>query len=261
MNKVLAIALNTYKEAVRNKVFYIIFFFGLILLLMSMVLATLALGQDDRIIKDLGLTAINLFGILLTIFVGVNMVYDELDRRTIYTVIASGVTRTEFVLGKFLGFYITIVSNVLLMGVMLFVLCIVWPESSPSASLVMAIILYLFEVMIIAALAVLFSSFSTPIMSAVMTFMCWIIGRSAEDLWEWARQLSERGQEGIAGLLQALYYILPNLSIFNINNQVVYREDVGELGAIVFLYPFYGILYTVILLAITILSFSQRDFK
>lgn len=261
MNKILTIAFNTYKEAVRNKVFYILLFFAFGLLLMSLVLATLALGQDDRIIKNLGLSAINMFGLLLAVFVGVNLVYEELDKRTIYTIIASGVSRTEFILGKYLGFFMTVVMNILIMGAMLCLMCIVWPNSHLSMSLILAILLMLFEMMIISALAVLFSSFSTPILSAVLTFICWIIGRFSEDLWEWARLLGEQGSEMSATMLRALYFILPNLEIYNIKNHVVHQEDIGSVGAVVLLYPFAAILYTTVILAIAVLSFSKRDFK
>lgn len=261
MNKILTIAFNTYKEAVRNKVFYILFFFAILLLLLSLILATLALGQDDRIIKDVGLTAINLFGLLLAIFVGVNLVFEELDKRTIYTIIASGVSRSEFIIGKYLGFFMTVVVNVLLMGVMLCALTVIYPNSSLSASLVIAIIMFLFEMMIIAAFAVLFSSFSTPVLSALLTFMCWIIGHFSEDLWEWARRLSEQGSESLSMFLKSLYFIVPNLELYNLKNQVVHQEDLGSLSGLIFFYPFAAILYTAILLSITILSFKYRDFK
>ena len=261
MGKIITIAMNTYKEAVRNKVFYIILLFALGLLLVSLLLATLALGEDDRIIKHVGLTAINVFGLLLSAFVGVNLVYEELDKRTLYTIIASGVTRSQFIIGKYLGLFFTVVVNVLIMGFLLCVLITLWPSSHVTPTLIFAIFLFLFEMMIITAIAVLFSSFSTPVLSAMLTFMCWVIGHMSEDLWEWSRRLMEQGSAGIARFLQVLYYVLPNLEIYNIRNQVVYREDLGSLGSMVFLYPFAAILYTGILLIITILSFARRDFK
>ena len=145
MTKILTIALNTYKEAIRNKVFYIIAIFALVLLSFSLILATLALGEDDRIIKHVGLSAISIFGLLMATFVGVNLVYEELEKRTIYTIIASGVTRYQFLLGKFLGLFMTVVANVLIMGALLFLLVVLWPNSGLSATLVMALYLFLFE--------------------------------------------------------------------------------------------------------------------
>lgn len=261
MNKILTIALNTYKEANRNKVFYIILFFALGMLGLSGLLANLALGEDDRIIKNIGLSAINIFGLLLSAFVGVNLVYDELDKRTLYTIIASGVTRPQFIIGKYLGLLLTVIVNVLLMGFLLCLLIIVVPNSHLTPSVIFAIFLFLFEMMVITAFAVLFSSFSTPILSAFMTGICYVIGHMSEDLWSWSVRLHEQGSVFAAQLLQILYYILPNLAIYNIKNQVVYHEDIGSLGAAVFIYPFAGILYTAILLTISILSFSNRDFK
>jgi len=261
VNKIFAIALNTYKEAVRNKVFYLILLFALILLGVSLILASLALGQDDRIIKHIGLMAINIFGLMLSMFVGVNVVYEELDKRTIYTIIASGVTRTQFILGKFLGLFITVTTNIVIMGGLLCLLLWIWKDANPSPSLIMAIFLMLFEMMIVTALVVLFSSFSTPVLSAVLTFMCWIIGRMSEDLWEWSIRLIDQGAKGVAYLLRGLYFFLPNLAIYNVQNQVVHHEDIGSLGYAIFIYPLAGIVYTALLLWIATVSFSGRDFK
>lgn len=261
MNKILTIALNTYREAIRNKVFYIIAVFALVLLAFSLILATLALGEDDRIIKHVGLSAINIFGLLMATFVGVNLVYEELEKRTVYTIIASGVSRYQFLLGKFLGLFFTVVANVLLMGFLLCLLVVVWPGSNLSPLLIMAIYLFLFEMMVVSAIAILFSSFSTPVLSAVLTFMCWVIGHMSEDLLEWAKRLTEQGAVAFAKFLTVIYYILPNLEIYNLKNQVIYQEDIGSLFYNALVYPFYAILYSGILLTIAILSFARRDFK
>ncbi len=261
MSKVFAIALNTYKEAIRNKVFYIIFFFALGMVGLSALLATLALGEDDRIIKHIGLSAINIFGLLLSAFVGVNLVYDELDKRTLYTIIASGVSRTQFIVGKYLGLLLTVIVNVMMMGIVLCALIWFVPNSDITFSLIFAIFLFTFEMMVITAFAVLFSSFSTPILSAFMTAICYVIGHMSEDLWAWSTRLMEQGSTAAAYMLQTLYYILPNLAVYNIKNQVVYREDIGSLDVVLFTYPLAGILYTAILLTVTIITFSNRDFK
>jgi len=261
MNNIFIIAMNTYKEAVRNKVFYILLIFALLLLGFSLILATLALGETDRIIKQVGLAGINIFGLLLGVFIGVNLVYEELDKRTIYTVIASGVTRNQFILGKFLGLFITLVVNIAIMGFLLCLLIGFWEEAVITPTLILAIYLLLFEMMIISSFAILFSSFSTPVLSAVLTFMCWVIGRMSEDLLQWSKQLAEQGNEMVAQILNTLYYILPNLAIYNIQNQVVYREDIGAIGYHVLLYPFAAILYSGILLWIATVTFAKRDFK
>ncbi|MDP8243951.1 MAG: hypothetical protein P9L94_07710 [Candidatus Hinthialibacter antarcticus] len=262
MNKIWTIAMNTYKEAVRNKVFYIILVFAIGLLFMSTVLATLSLGEDDRIIKDLGLSAINLFGLLLSIFVGVNLIFDELDKRTIYTIISSGATRYQFILGKFLGFFITITVNICIMGFLLCGLIVFWSGGAGLPAVILAIILMLFEMMIVISFALLFSSFSTPVLSAFLTLVCWIIGHMSEDLLEWAKQLSERdGAVVMANFLKGIYYVIPNLELYNIKNQVVYSEDIGSLINTVFLHPFAAVLYASLILILTILTFNWRDFR
>lgn len=259
MNKILTIALNTHKEAIRNKVFYIILVFVLLLLASSILLASLALGEQDRIVKHLGLSAINVFGLLLAAFVGVNVVYEELDKRTIYTIIASGVRRYQFILGKFLGLLITVITNVVIMAILLCLLLVVTPGCRVTPSLLYAIFLFLFEMMVITAIAVLFSSFSTPVLSAVLTFICYIIGHLSEDLLEFAKRLYDQGSVVLANVLTGLYYILPNLEIYNIKNQVVYQENVESF--LTWKYPAAAIVYSGILLLITTVSFSRRDFK
>lgn len=261
MTKILTIAFNTYKEAVRNKVFYIIIVFALVLLAFSLVLATLALGEDDRIIKHVGLSAINIFGLLMATFVGVNLVYEELEKRTVYTIIATGVSRYQFLLGKFLGLFFTVVVNVLIMGLLLCILVVAWPNSNLTAMLIVAIYLFLFEMMVVSAIAILFSSFSTPVLSAVLTFMCWTIGHMSEDLLDWAKRLGEQGATTFAHFLTGIYYIIPNLEVFNLKNQVIYQEDIGSIFYNILVYPSYAILYSGILLTIAILSFARRDFK
>lgn len=259
MSKILAIALNTHREAIRNKVFYIILVFVLLLLASSILLATLALGEQDRIVKHLGLSAINVFGLLLAAFVGVNLVYEELDKRTIYTIIAAGVRRYQFILGKFLGLMITIVANVAIMAVLLCILLVATPGCRVTPSLLYAIFLFLFEMLVITAIAVLFSSFSTPILSAVLTFICYIIGHLSEDLLEFSKRLYDQGSVTLSYVLEGLYYILPNLEIYNIKNQVVYQESIASF--LTWRYPAVAILYSGILLLITSVSFSRRDFK
>jgi ABC-type transport system involved in multi-copper enzyme maturation permease subunit len=261
MNKILTIALNTYRESIRNKVFYIIVVFAMFLLSCSLILATLALGEDDRIIKHVGLSAINIFGLLMAIFVGVNLVYDELEKRTVYTIIASGVKRYEFLFGKFLGLFFTVGVNILIMGFMLCLLVVAWPECTLSATLVLAILLFLMEMLVISAIAILFSSFSTPILSAVLTVMCCVIGHMSEDLLEWSQRLGEQGSALFSKFLMVMYYILPNLELFNLKNQVIYSEDIGSIGHHFITYPVYAVVYSGILMIIAILSFSRRDFK
>ncbi|MFH1738709.1 MAG: ABC transporter permease subunit [bacterium] len=259
MNEILTIAFNTQKEAIRNKVFYIILLFVLLLLASSILLASLALGEQDRVVKHLGLSAINVFGLLLAAFVGVNLVYEELDKRTVYTIIATGVSRSQFILGKFLGLLLTVISNVVLMAIVLCILLTVMPGCKVTPSLIYAIFLFLFEMMVITAIAVLFSSFSTPVLSAVLTFICYIIGHLSEDLLEFATRLHDQGSIFLSHVLTWLYYILPNLEIYNIKNQVVYQESISSF--LTWKYPAVAIVYSGILLFITAVSFSRRDFK
>jgi ABC-type transport system involved in multi-copper enzyme maturation permease subunit len=148
---------------------------------------------------------------------------------------------------------------VVVMGIILCILLVVMPGCSLKPSVIYAIFLFLFEMMVITAIAVLFSSFSTPVLSAALTLMCYVIGHLSEDLLEFAKRVAEQGNVILSYVLTGVYYILPNLEIYNIKNQVVYQESIAPF--LTWKYPALAILYSGILLFITAFSFSRRDFK
>ncbi|MGI8906750.1 MAG: ABC transporter permease [Candidatus Sumerlaeaceae bacterium] len=120
MGKVVAIALNTFKEAVRNKVLYFLLIFALLIMGFSAVISDLSIASPEKLIKDLGLASIDFFGFLIAVFVGVYLVYNELDRKTIYTIVSKPIDRTQFLLGKFFGLLFTIFVNVVIMSFFFF---------------------------------------------------------------------------------------------------------------------------------------------
>src|SRR5205085_325218 len=206
-----AIARNAFREAVRDRVLYNLVLFVLILTGAAVFIGELSGGQERKIIVDLGLSAMLLFGVFIAIFVGVGLVYKEIERRTVYTIFAKPVGRGEFLLGKYLGLCLTLAVNVSVMGagVSLALLYVrggwgplvlnVWP----------AVALVYVELMILVAVALLFSSFSSPALSALLTFFVFVIGHFSADL----KTLSATVGSGVARLVfAALYYLLPNLS-------------------------------------------------
>ena len=256
------IALNTFREALRNKVLYIILVFAIVLLGFAVVLGSISIGENDRVIKHIGLTAINVFGIFLAMFVGVNLVYDEMERRTIYTIIAHGVPRQDFIIGKFLGLLLTIVFNFVLMAIILSVVLFVVPDCHMSGLVLYSVFMSMFEMMVVIAFAILFSSFSTPVVSAVLTLAVYVIGHLSDDLLDYYKIL---GHEAYAfhtnvmrPVLKGIYYILPHLEEFNYKSQVT---DPDLWNHLTFFPIGYGILYTVVILALSCLIFSKKDFK
>jgi ABC-type transport system involved in multi-copper enzyme maturation permease subunit len=256
-----AIAVNTFREALRNKVLYLILFFAVLMIGFAVILGSISIGENDRVIKHVGLSAIQLFGIFLALFVGVNMVYEELERRTIYTIIAHGVPRQDFVIGKFLGLLLTIVFNFFLMALILSGVVYFIPEAAMNLSVLYAVFLSVFEMMVIIAFAILFSSFSTPIISAILTLSVYIIGHLSDDLLDY---IKIQGHEAYAvmpkvmvPLLKSIFYCLPHLNEFNAKNEVM-----GAGTADFSLIPAgYGIIYTAFILFLACWIFSRKDIR
>jgi ABC-type transport system involved in multi-copper enzyme maturation permease subunit len=253
MEKTLAIAANTFREAIRDRVLYLLLAFALLMIGSSILLSLLTVGSREKIIIDLGLSAISIFGVLTSIFLGVGLVFKEIDRRTIYTIVTKPVQRAQFILGKYLGLCLTLGVNLAVMTAG-FYLLLAW-EGCAYARLLPAILLTLFELLVVTALALLFSSFSTPILSALFTLSCFLVGRLS-----WSLRLLE---EKIAsawgkGVCEAFYWVLPNLERFNLRTEAVHGLAL-ETGEVAFAMA-YGIGYAALLVAAACLAFERRDF-
>ncbi len=255
---VVAIARNAFREAVRDRVLYNLVLFVLLLIAGSIFLSELSAGQESKIIVDLGLSAMLLFGAFIAIFVGVGLVYKEIERRTLYAILSKPIGRGQFLLGKYLGLGLTLLINVAIMGVGVSLALIyihrgwdpmvlkIWP----------AILLIYFELMILTGVALLFSSFSSPALSALMTFFVFIIGHFSGDL----KSLANSSSSAAARLLfRALYYLLPNLTHYSVITPTAHgiAPDASAIG----LAAAYTLVYSAVLLAAATLIFGRRNFK
>ena len=256
--RITAIARNAFREAVRDRVLYNLVLFVLMLTGASIFIGELSGGQERKVIVDLGLSAMLLFGAFIAIFVGVGLVYKEIERRTIYAVFSKPVGRGEFLVGKYLGLCITLLVNVLVMGVgvslaLLYVsrgwdplIPTIWP----------AVLLIYLELMLLTAVALLFSSFSSPALSALLTFMVFIIGHFSADLKSLAVSM---GSTGARWLFTGLYYLLPNFGNFEVISQTAHGEFLT--AGVYFLSLFYGLVYSSGVTLVAILVFQYRNFK
>lgn len=253
--KVWAIILNTFREAVRDRVLYAIVFFAAVILLLSAIMDVITIGQRAKIIIDAGLASISIFGTMIAIFVGIGLVYKEIDKRTIYTIVSKPVARWQFLLGKYFGLVLTLLVEVAAMSAIFFVLVRGEMGSVPPL-LFVAVGLTFIELMVICAVAILFSSFSTPILSGMYTLGVYLIGHLTRDLYHFSFRF-----EGtfLQKLMLFLYYFFPNLDNFNIRSQAVHGLPV-EPAYILFAVG-YGMLYITVLLIISSFIFSRRDFK
>ena len=256
--RIAAIARNAFREAVRDRVLYNLVLFVLLLTGASVFIGELSGGQERRVIVDLGLSAMLLFGVFIAIFVGVGLVYKEIERRTIYAVFSKPVGRGEFLVGKYLGLCLTLLVNVLVMGVGVSLALLYvshgWDPLIPK--IWPAVLLIYMELMLLTATALLFSSFSSPALSALLTFMVFIIGHFSADLKSLANSL---GGSGARWLFTGLYYLLPNLSNYSFITPAAHGR--APAPGFLFATALYAFVYIAVILAAATLVFSRRNFK
>jgi ABC-type transport system involved in multi-copper enzyme maturation permease subunit len=257
-----AIALNTFREAVRNKVLAILVMFAVALMAFSLVLGQLSLHEEIRIIKDLGLAGISIFGVVIALFLGVNLLSKELDRKTVYAIIPKPLHRHEFLLGKYLGLVVTMVALVVLMSAVLAAFLLM-QGGRHGVLMVRAELLILLELLLLMAVAMLFSSFSSPWLSAMFAGSLWVIGRNTAELEAFATGKLEATAGG--ALLGVLLDLLPDFRMFfvsgaNFDETVVSVHDsfvswgyVGSAAA-------YAAAYGGLCLLTAVVLFRRRDF-
>jgi len=253
MNVILTIARNTFKEVLRDKVFYNLFVFALLMIGSALLLGTLTIGEQSKIIKDIGLASMDLFGVLIAIFVGVGLISKEIEKRTIYTIIAKPVHRYQFLLGRFAGLVFTMWVNTAVMLVAFCVILVVG-GTSPDSGLMKAVGLMTVAQLIVLSAAMLFSTFTTPTLSGIFTLALYVIGELTPDL----KTLSEKLSGVSRGLLSGSYYLLPNLALFNVKGEAVHGVPITAgymLTAIG-----YGVSYAAVVLLLSCFVFQRRDF-
>jgi ABC-type transport system involved in multi-copper enzyme maturation permease subunit len=256
LSRILSIASNTFREAVRDRVLYNLVLFVLLITASAIFLGELTAGQEARTIVNLGLGACLLFGAFISIFVGVSLVSKEIEKRTVYAIFAKPISRAEFILGKYFGLCLTLLVNVLVMGVGVSLALLYVGAGKFALAIWGAVLLIYLELTILIAVAILFSSFSSPALSALLSFFIFISGHFSASLNELAGNLGSTFAKYFFG---AIYYVLPNLSLYVFRTETAYGmlpTTSMMLGATV-----YAVVYIAILLVVTILIFSRRNFK
>ncbi len=254
MAVVRAIAINTFKEAIRDRILYLLVFFSLLMILASVVISTLSVGQNARIVVDMGLAAISLFSVIIAVFIGTNLLFKEIDKRTIISLLSKPIRRRDFILGKYLGLIFTLlVLDLIMSGIFLLILYLFQRIWYPP---VLWIILFLFlEVMVITAAAIFFSTITSPLLSALFTFSLYGIGHYTKDL----RMLGHLSKNpALEWVTSALYYVLPNLEHFNLQNQL--SGGIAMVPGSFILVMAYGLFYVLFLLVLSVLFFQKKEF-
>lgn len=262
------IAINVFRESVRDKVLYNLVGFAILLIGASLLLGQLTAGQEVKIIKDLGLAAISVFGTFIAVFIGIGLVSKEIERRSIYALFAKPMSRTQLVLGKFAGLALTLAINVAIMTVALFAVLLWWQWQTPEnvrlgweapaldPALVVAIGLIYLELLVVVAIALVFSTYSSALLSAAFTFGLVVAGHFSQDLRNFDLVTDSPTAQALA---RGLYYVLPNLSMFDVKARVVHGDPIA--AAEVGLAVAYAVLYCGALITLAVWIFSRRDFK
>lgn len=254
--RIFAIAKNAFREAVRDRILYNLILFVLMLTASAIVLGELTAGQEARVIVNLGLSSMLVFGTFISIFVGVSLVWKEIEKRTVYSIFSKPVGRSEFIIGKYLGLCLTLLVNVMVMGAGETLALLYVGGGSFVGPVWIAVILIFFELTIMTGVAITFSSFSTPALSALLTFLVFVIGHFSASLRDLAQSM---GSQAVQAFFDVIYYLLPNLSHFSFitetSNSI--KPPISMVGGAIL----YAIVYDIILMTITVAIFSRRNFK
>ena len=262
------VAVNVFKESVRDRVPYNLVVFAVLLIGSSYLLGQLTAGQDVKIIKDLGLAATTVFGLFIAIFIGIGLVSKEVERRSVYALLSKPLSRPQLVIGKYAGLVLTLAVNVAVMTAALYLLLAyltyterpeiraTWDAPGVDPRMLAAIGLIFLQLMIVTAVALFFSTFSTPLLSAAFTFGLYIVGHFNADLRNFERIVESRPAVWLA---RTVYHLVPDFSAFDVKTEVVHGLPLaaGQLA----LTSAYGLAYIAALLAAAVLIFSRRDFK
>jgi len=256
--RITAIALNTFRETVRDRVLYNLILFAILLVIASVFVSELSISEESKFIVDLGLSAMTVFGCVISIFIGVALVFKEIDKRTVNFLLSKPVRRYEFILGKYAGLSLTLLINCSLMtlGTVLALIYVNRGMTSLALTIPSAAFLIYLELMVLVSVALLFSSFTTPMLSALFSFAVFVIGSLSPDL-KLAASMSNSGM--VRAILTGLYYLLPNLNNFSFIAEASHGKAVPVRMALSA--TLYAFTYVSVLLSATVVIFQARSFK
>jgi Cu-processing system permease protein len=263
-----AVALAVFKESVRDRVPYGLVLFSVVLMGAAFLMSRLTAAQDLKVIKDLGMATMNVIGLLIALFIGTGLVAKEVERRSIYAVLAKPLTRTSFLLGKFAGLVLTLAVNLALMSVAFYAMLLYqemstidwvqqgWRAPARDLLLLVPIGLTLVQLTLVTAVALLFSTFSSPLLAVLLTLGVWVAGHFSADLRNFEAAVDAPAAGAIA---RGVYYLLPNLSALDVKNQVVHGLPIAwpALGAALAA----ATAYIALVLTVAAAVFTRRDFK
>ena len=253
--RVFTIANNGFQEVIRDRILYFVGFFCLLLILAQRIIPEIAAGTHEKILLDVGIGAIAILSVIVAIFIGTSLINKEIEKRTLLMLIPKPISRAELILGKHLGLTAVLgVMIAIMMTIYLITLSISQIEY-PAGALITSAVYLLLELSLISAVAILFGVFTSSILATLLSFGVYLMGHFTEDLVELGK-LSKNAS--IESLTTSLYLVLPNLSRLDLKNMAVYNQIPDS--SVLFSHALYGLLYTALLLIISMMIFAQKEF-
>jgi ABC-type transport system involved in multi-copper enzyme maturation permease subunit len=255
--RVFTIGSNVFREVVRDRILYIIALYALLLGGAVMLIPQIAGGAEDKIILDFGLAAMSVLGLIVAVFVGTGLVNKEIEKRTVLVLIAKPISYSEFIAGKHLGLAAVLGVLLVAMTAIFLVLLQLNHLPYPLESILLAVVYLFLQLCLITAIALVLGVFTSTVLATLLCFGVYLMGNLSQDLLEFGR-LSKN--PAIEQLVRNLYLVLPDLSRLDLKNQAVYGFSALPDAMTLVTNATYGVIYTVLMLAIAIIIFSRREF-
>lgn len=255
MGPFVALALNGFREARRNRVTLLVGIFAIAMLLSTTLVLEVTVNTFDRVLTDVGLGAMSLMLVLLTIFLSSGLISREIERRTIFLMVSKPISRGAFLVGRLLGNMLTVTVLQLAMAALFFGMMAFYKSPITSAHLA-AIGMLWFELWVLSGVGFLMSSFSSQMVSAFVTVSIYVAGNLAPDIYK----LAGKSKSGaVQSLGEAVYYVLPDLSKLNYRPHATYYAEITS--AELLSSAGYAMAYTGVLVSLAVLLFNRRDFR
>jgi ABC-type transport system involved in multi-copper enzyme maturation permease subunit len=252
-----AITWNTFREAVRDRILYNLVLFVLLLVASAPLFSQISIGLEKLMLVNVGLSSISLFGVIIAIFVGIGLVSKEIEKKTLYTILSRPVRRWEFIAGKYLGLLLTLVVNTALMTVGFYLALLIFINGLKRADVMLLVAVYfiVLQFMMMVAITLLFSTFSTPIFSAIFAFALYVIGTFGEDL----KNFAAMSQGATKWLAMGASYVMPNFASLNVIAQAAHEQSVST--SLIFSNTVYALLYSLAVTVAAVMIFERRNLK
>lgn len=254
MKRIMSIAGVVYRESLRNRIILSLIALSILLIFVSAFISPIALGEKERIIKDIGLSSMSFFSMLIVLLAGTRLVYQEIERKTIYLIITKPVSKAQIIIGKYFGLLLTILTVTAVSGLFLIITVLVF-NAGFTVNVLLAIILNVMQFALLLAIVIFFSTFSSPVLSGLFTLMLYIIGYLIKDLGFF---IQRTGNVFAKILIRAIMLIVPNFYYTDIKLQAVNNLSVS--GNYLMFAVAYMLLYTVFFIVVSIIIFERKEF-